>query len=221
MRQIALEKIFSVLAEHSGRMVLVIMVGVLLIFAFSSYLLGSLGVFTASTSAIGGLWMVFFVLKTGDVEARVFWMANALFLWGACYLLLYAALAIKRIRLARKRRRREVGKRLCFTLPDRENTYVRARLNTTLKCEERGLEADMDISNDGRLIKLGHVIRLLEKVKKENLTRAEGLQVEELSRALSAYVYKEKWSAGDLVAVNEICAAIIKLSAKYTASVSV
>ena len=118
--------------------------------------------------------------------------------------------------LERKRRRAEIERRLCYTLPDRENGYVRERLNVALKIPETELGEDVGGSFDGKeFVKLEHARLLLNKIKEAPLSQAERLQTEEIGKTFSLYVHKEKWSPADLRAVNEICGILLKLSAKY------
>ena len=78
------------------------------------------------------------------------------------------------------------------------------------------VNADMGGSEElKRSIKLAYARQLLSKVKEAELTRAERLQVEETERAFSLYLTKERWNTEDLRAVNDLCASLLKLSAKY------
>ena len=196
-------------------MALYILFATLIILSVIAYLLGSLPIFTACSAVAGGGFIFALALTTMEVEKRLRWLACALLFWGVFYLILYALLTLKKIRRERKRRRQEIERRLCYTLPDRGNSYVRARLNTALQCRKMEEEADMDIPNDGKLIKLEYVTALMKALKSANLSRAEGVRVEELARAFSMYACKERWDGGDLNALNELCGQIIKLSAKY------
>lgn len=125
-------------------------------------------------------------------------------------------LHIRRKSEERKRRRSEMRKKLFYILPERENEYVRARLNTALQCKENGLNEDMDIGNEQiKPIKLGYAKQLLTEVRNVSLSPAERLQAEEMSRTFSMYLVKKSWTVEDIRAVNELCAALLKLCAKY------
>lgn len=52
------------------------------------------------------------------------------------YLLLLAFLKIKETRRARREKRARESRQAMFTLPDKENSFVRDRLNTSLHVEE-------------------------------------------------------------------------------------
>ena len=110
----------------------------------------------------------------------------------------------------------EIRRRLQYTLPDRENSYVRTRLNTTLQVPKIGVNADMDIAKlDKNTVKLGYARQLLGKVREAPLSPAERLQAEEMEKAFALYFHKDGWTKEELQTINEICASILKLSAKY------
>ncbi len=103
---------------------------------------------------------------------------------------------------------------LQYTLPDNENSYVRARLNTALKPqEEEGLEKE-EVG-----VRLGYVKKLLSGVKEAALSPVERLDVEEMASAVVLYMQKQRWSGSDVKAINEIFARLLKLSAKYEVAV--
>lgn len=180
-----------------GNLVLAVGMALMTVGGGISYCLRTTGIFTATAAAIIAAAVV-----GGD---RV--LASLLLsLSGMEYVILYLALCVRRMVTERKRRRAEVARRLCYTLPDRENEYVRQRLNTALNADMGGLEEP---------INLAYARGLLCKLKGEALTQAERLQIEETERAFAVYLAKEKWSAAELRAVNELCASLLKLSAKY------
>ncbi len=111
---------------------------------------------------------------------------------------------------AQKRKKGE-GKdcrRVEFTLPEAQNSYVRARLNTALREEP--------ISGESRGVELAYARELLCRLKSAPLATAERLEIEEMGRALAVYGEKETWSAYDLRAVNDCLGRLLRLSAKYT-----
>lgn len=200
------EWLFTVFAVAAGLIALAAVVG---------YYLKSTGAFAALSAVISGVARVFI---SGTTAERVGFVVAAFLLAysGVLYLLLFAILVIRKSILERKRRRAEIARRLCYTLPDRENTYIRARLNTALQIPKEDLNAYMGASDAlEQPIKLEHARLLLSKVREAPLSQAERLQTEEMGKALSLYVSKDAWSIEDLRAVNELCASLLKLSAKY------
>lgn len=110
------------------------------------------------------------------------------------------------------RRKTPCVRRVEYTLPDKENGYVRARLCTALRCDGDGEEEREEYS-----VCLSYARELLAKLKSAPLSQAERLEVEGLEGMFSVYFHKPKWSANDLRAVNCACSRLIKLSAKYAA----
>ena len=200
------ERLFTVFAVAAGLIALAAVVG---------YCLKNTGAFAALSAVIGGVARVLI----GGVAAERAAFAVAAFLLvysGVLYLLLFAILVVRRSILEQKRRRAEIARRLCYTLPDRENTYIRSRLNTALQLPKEALNADMGALDAlEEPVKLEHARLLLSKVKEASLSQAERLQTEEMGKALSLYLQKDAWSIEDLRAVNELCASLLKLSAKY------
>ncbi len=163
-----------------------------------SYCLRTTGIFTATATA---------VVAAAAVGGERLLAPLFLAFCGLGYLLLYLALCVRKIVTERKRRRAEIARKLCYTLPDRENEYIRQRLNTALNADMGGSEEDA--------VDLAYARELLYKLKGAALTQSERLQLEETEREFALYLTKEKWSATELRAVNELCASILKLSAKY------
>lgn len=133
--------------------------------------------------------------------------AVVLFALGAC-----AVFMAELCRFAKARiRRKSVGaRRVEYTLPDKDNGYVRARLSTVLRCDPAA-----DEEREEHSVCLSYARELLAKLKAAPLTQAERLETEGLEGVFSLYFHKPKWSANDLRAVNGACSRLIKLSAKY------
>ena len=203
------------LREERLFIVFVAAAGLIALAAVAGYFLKNTGAFAALSAVIGGVARVLI----GGVAAERAAFAVAAFLLvysGVLYLLLFAILVVRRSILERKRRRAEIARRLCYTLPDRENTYIRSRLCTALQFPKEAFNADMGTSYGlEQPVKLEHARLLLGKVKEAPLSQAERLQTEEMGKALSLYLLKDAWSIEDLRAVNELCASLLKLSAKY------
>ncbi len=188
----------------------------LLVGGVLSCLFRELGLFTAIATGLTGGLTLFIVF--GQTEAKASLAAVAIFLVfvGITHAAFFLVMWGRRRISERRHIRAETARRLCYTLPDRENSYIRMRLNTTLHVRENELNADMGGSEDlKKSIKLTYARQLLSKVKEAELTHAERLQVEETERVFSLYLAKERWDTKDLRAVNDLCASLLKLSAKY------
>ena len=135
-----------------------------------------------------------------SVGVSSFWYFVTLFIW-ACR---------NRIR-KRRARRAEIARRLQYALPERDNTYVRARLNTVLQPQE----GDYKRVDSGEPVRLSYAKKLLARVREAELSTAERLQVEDMGKTFAFYLQKPRWDSADLRVVNDTFAALLKLSAKY------
>lgn len=195
--------------------ILAVAAGILVITAMLAYFLRTSAVFCASWAIVAGGAQILISYLAVEKNASSLGMALLFLFGGTVYLLLFLLLSIRAYLLKRKQLRAEIARKLCYTLPDRENSYVRARLNTALYVPEKELNATMGATDAKKLIKLSYAKQLLNKLHEAPLTQAERLQREEMNKAFLLYLDKEAWSAEDLRAVNELCAALLKLSAKY------
>ncbi len=190
--------------------------GMLLTGACLAYALRSAGLFSSFSAAVVGGMTLFILFGEGSARGKAVVFSLLLIVQGVLYALLFLALYVKGRVAARKRSRAEIARRLCYTLPDRENSYVRGRLNTALHVPENDVNKDMGGVEIGKPMKLAYAKGLLLKLKETKLTQAERLQLEEIDRAFCMYLMKENWRVEDVRAVNELCASILKLSAKYS-----
>lgn len=121
--------------------------------------------------------------------------------------LLFAGFVYARKRT--KKRAKLEERQVEFTLPERGNTYVRARLHTALQTENSDGE-------EVRAVELAYARELLCRLKNAPLATAERLEIDEMGQALAVYGEKKTWSAYDLRAVNDCLGRLLRLSAKYT-----
>lgn len=191
--------------------------GFMLIATCVAYALKTTSIYSACSAVSDGAVLLWSIFSGAHKQAKLTLIAAILIFEGILYLLLFSALRVQSIVIERKRRRREIERRLCYSLPNRDNSYVRTRLNTTLQVEQNSMNADMGgVEGLKKPIKLEYARQLLKRVKASPITKAELLQLEEMEKAFALYMYKEHWTAGDLRAINELCAALLKLSAKYS-----
>ena len=112
----------------------------------------------------------------------------------------------------RKRKKKKPPTReIKFTLPDRENTFVRARLATALNGElatraEQKARLAVDFTQ---------ALQMLEKIKASPLTSAEQIEVAGLCTDLRSFAQKDLFTTRETAAINESFLRILKLSAKY------
>ena len=198
--------------EMSGKVIFFIGLGVglwlLAAFASISFLTGETGGYAVASFGITGAWLLLlsFLKVQGDLFVILF--AGALFVESGIGGILALVLAISKEKDAQKRRREEKNRRLQYGLPERENSYVRARLSTALKeNKEEGKHRDE--------VKIAYVRKLLARVKEVGLSPAERIQAEEISRLLAVYLVKDEWTTEELRAVNELFSSVLKLAGKY------
>jgi hypothetical protein len=148
------------------------------------------------------------LLKTPSCSA-VWLLGSIAFAFSASGWLLLFVLVIRQ----RKRRKKEgcalVSRRMQYTLPQRENGYIRTRLQNGLKVE------NMDEGARQVRVRLGYARILLGKVNTAPLTVAERLQTEKIAKTLALYRDKNEWTAWEVRGVNDTCATLLKLAAKY------
>ncbi len=130
----------------------------------------------------------------------------------ALYTTISFCFVVRKLLRERKKQRATERRRIEFTLPERDNAYLRARLQTALS-------PDLQDGFEPPDLRLGYAKKLLACVQGAPLSPVERLDVEELAGKLAAFMQKEGWSGGDKKAVNELLARLIKLSAKYDVAV--
>lgn len=120
---------------------------------------------------------------------------------------------LKRKHEKQRAERERVERELIFSLPDKENSFLRDRLNTTLKCEQT---PPQKYSLEDELHTLSHARELLTKLKAQPLSPAERVEVDGISRTVTAFAIKNDLTAEEVAKLNERLATVVKLSAKYS-----
>ena len=111
----------------------------------------------------------------------------------------------RRLDLAEKERK------LQFTLPEKDNEYIRSRLNTVLKADQikKGSETD------AKDFRFAYIKKLDKALKEKRLSPADRLKTEEYEGIIVVYEKKESWSCDEVETLGEVLSAVLKLSAKY------
>ena len=133
---------------------------------------------------------------------------------GLGYAVAYVCLELLRIKKRRKEERQERKRGVQFTLPDRENRYLRDRLHTSLQTEEWCFQ-----DRRSALARMSYARRMISLIKASPLTPVERIDVEEMARLLALYDKKGRWNGADVKALSEIFSRLLKLAAKYEIAV--
>ena len=116
----------------------------------------------------------------------------------------------------RKRRRYALAEReLQFTLPDRENSYVRERLQGPLKTEEERNRAEVAVTMKEMDVRLEYVRRTIAKLKALPLTPADRLAVNRISKTVTFYALKNALAPDETRRLNDCFSNLLKMQAKY------
>lgn len=173
--------------------------------------LQSIGIYTGLFFIIFGTFAV--AVLSGGMHIKIGLVCLSLLgiYGGVIYIVLFSFLGIRKRITEKKRRRAEKLRMLQFTLPDRDNHYVQARLHTALHVPNADLDEVVPISP----LRLEYAMQLLAKIKAAPLTVAERLITEEIGKTLSLYRQKERWESIDAQCVNELLSQLLKTAAKY------
>ena len=155
-------------------------------------------------------------LFEGSLVPLVFFVLAVL--GGVVYPLIFLCVCARKGIKKRRENRRAIERKLKYTLPDKDNAFIRSRLNTVLKPPEN--EAGQEEEQAEKYFRLEYARKLLNAVKNASVSVAERLEVAELLVLFEAYLKKTEWKISDLKAVNNAFSRVLKLSAKYSVSVS-
>ena len=138
-------------------------------------------------------------------------------LGGLVYPLVFLCFTLKKRVKKRRDYRRKIERKLHFTLPDKENAFIRTRLNTVLQV------ADVSSDNENRAegyFRFEHARRLLLAVKNAELSNTERLEITELFALFELYAKKTEWNSTEVRTVNDAFSRVLKLAAKYSVAAS-
>lgn len=175
----------------------------------------STGLCAALCLLTAGAGSVLFLVR--GVDGRTFGFTFSLLgcAVGIGYATVYILLETRRKIAVRKAQRAEIKRCLQYTLPDRENGYLRDRLHTALQ----GNKEELSVEKHTVGVRIGYARKMLAKIKEAPLTPVERIDVEEMARLLLMYERMEKWSTSDIKAISELFSRLLKLSAKYEIAV--
>lgn len=133
---------------------------------------------------------------------------------GGIYFVAYVVASFARVKRKKRIKKEERYRQLQFALPERENAYIRARLNGALRSDIADNLENEDATS-GRKTEFSYARRLLSKLRAADLSVTDRLQTDNLGGLLALYDKKNGLSSSDLQAVNDCFAVLLKLAAKY------
>ncbi len=151
----------------------------------------------------GAITLVFFVLAV---------------LGGVVYPIIFLCICARKGIKNRREKRRAIERKLKYTLPEKDNAFIRSRLNTVLKSSEN--ETGEAGANAEKYFRLEYARKLLNALKNASVSVAERLEITELSALFEAYLKKTEWKMAEVKTVNDALSRTLKLCAKYSVSVS-
>ena len=179
--------------------------------------LKSTGVYTALSLTLACAQILVFLFCQWDDAFLSFTLAVEGVFFGCLYGVLFTYLLVKEKLRQRRKRKEEERRTLQFTLPDKDNAYLRDRLQVALNATQTNTGRRIEKESVG--VRLRYARRMVAQLKGESLSPIERLDVEEMAGTLAMIEKKEKWSGSEIKMVNEIFSYLLKLSAKYEVAV--
>ena len=125
------------------------------------------------------------------------------------------AFALLKIKRSKVERFKKASGEFSFALPDRENAFVRDRLNSGLRPEtEKKEQADAVLMKDLD-VRLDYTRKTVAKLKALELTPADRLEVNRISKTVTFYALKNALSPSETRSLNDCFARLLKLTTKY------
>ena len=125
------------------------------------------------------------------------------------------AFALLKIKRSKVERFKKASREFSFALPDRENAFVRDRLNSGLRPEtEKKEQADAVLMKDLD-VRLDYTRKTVAKLKALELTPADRLEVNRISKTVTFYALKNALSPSETRSLNDCFARLLKLTTKY------
>ncbi len=152
-----------------------------------------------------------FFLKTTEREWAFFFVALVSAFLCSAIIAVLVSLG-KRRKKAALRRKAAIEREAEFTLPDKENEFVKERLKNHLKPQKEGLK---EYKFSECVPSFDYTRSVLSKLKAAPLSVADRLQAQGISRDVTHFAFQERLSPEDVRVLNDRLSEMIKLSAKY------
>ena len=124
-------------------------------------------------------------------------------------------LALATYKRKKYERFKATAKSFSYTLPDRENSFVRDRLRGPLVPEEESKKQTTTVLMKDLDLRLDYTKKTVAKLKSLELTPADRLEVNRISKTVAFYALKNALSPSETRALNDCFARLLKLTTKY------
>ena len=135
------------------------------------------------------------------------YFATLLCVCAFCYCVVLIGMTVHTRATFRKAERAKVERSTQYSLPTRENEYLRDRL--------RVIAQEQDENAERLHLSFSYARRALLRLRNAKLGLTERLETEELAKLLGLYHAKQAFTAEDVNALNEAFSRLMKLSTKY------
>ena len=122
---------------------------------------------------------------------------------------------LKKRRNYRRESYQTADRELKFTLPDKENSFVRDRLKGDLKSEDERKKQETFTPLKDMDIRLDYTRKTITKLKASQLTPADRLEVNRISKTVTFFALKNALSPSETRSLNDCFSRLLKLCAKY------
>ena len=157
--------------------------------------------------SIGAHLLVLACIKITLVRAIIYLGVTFCFC-ALAYSVALLSIGIKASLIKRKQEREKIERAVCYTLPTRENEYVRNRLHFVMQDNIQDEEERLTVC-------FSYVIRALSRLKNVKLTLTERLEIERIEKMIMQYKNKQSFTTQDVHLLNETFSKLMKLSSKY------
>ena len=142
-------------------------------------------------------------------------ICGALFLVSVLLVGVLCALAILKFRRMKIERFKKATREFSFTLPDRENSFVRDRLRGELAPESENKTQSSAVLMKDLVARLDYTRKTVAKLKALELTTADRLEVNRISKTVTFYALKNALTPSETRSLNDCFARLLKLTTKY------
>lgn len=131
---------------------------------------------------------------------------------GVAYLIYMLCARLTELKKRKKDARERQAREMRYTLPQKDNTFIRERLNNAFTEEN---EQATDLQGEEIKLRFTYAKGLLEKLRLQSLSVTERLETDELANVFAVYMKKETYVGEDVRLISEAFSRVLKLAAKY------